>query len=178
MRYEFTGRQLTVTSALMKHAQEHLDKLDKILDSAPMSAHIILEVEKHRKKAEIIVTWRDHTFTANASNPDMYNSITQAAVKIEKQCFKLKDRFSSRKRQKLSAGEASAAVVEPAEQAPPEGPRIVRTRRYTVKPMTPEEAAAKITDSTDHFVVFRNAESQRIGVVYKRKDGNFGLIEP
>src|ERR1051325_7034784 len=100
MRYEYTGRHITVTPALKKHAREHLDKLDKILDSAPMTAHVILEVEKHRQKAEIVVSWRDHTFTANASNNDMYNSIVQAAVKIEKQIFKLKDRFSTRKRQK------------------------------------------------------------------------------
>lgn len=181
MRYEFTGRHTTVTPALKKYTREHLDKLDRILDSAPMRAHVVFDVEKqHRQKCEIVISWRDHTFTATASNADMYASIVQAAAKIEKQIFKLKDRFSTSKRQKMAMG-AAADAVQPAEPAPAanaDGFRIVRTRRYVVKPMTPEEAAGAITDSTDQFVVFRDAETQRVGVVYKRKDGNFGLIEP
>jgi putative sigma-54 modulation protein len=180
MRYEFTGRHITVTPALESHAREHLDKLDKILDSAPMRAHVILEVEKHRQMAEILVSWRDHTFTSNAVTKDMYDSITQAAEKIEKQLFKLKDRFASGKRQNLSTVEAAAANQPEEERAaPPAGePRIVRTRLSKAKPMTPEEAAGQITDSGDQVLVFRNAESGRVGVVYKRRDGNFGLIEP
>ena len=100
MRYEFTGRHITVTPALRKHAREHLDKLDKILDSAPMRAHIILDVEKHRQNAEIVLFWRDHTFKSVESTKDMYDSITKAATKIEKQLFRLKDRFSTSKRAK------------------------------------------------------------------------------
>lgn len=182
MRYEFTGRHITVTPALKKHSREHLDKLDKILDSAPMGAHVILDVEKHRQTAEIVLNWRDHTFKAAASTKDMYDSITQASVKIEKQLFKLKDKFAKSKRGKLPTSEAAAAFTETpapaARAAAPEAPRIVRTRRYTVKPMTPEEAAAQITATSEQFVVFRDAETNRTGVIYKRKDGNFGLIEP
>lgn len=182
MRYEFTGRHITVTPALKKHTREHLDKLDKILDSAPMRAHIILDVEKHRQNAEIVLYWRDYVFKSNAATKDMYDSITKASVKIEKQIFKLKDRFSTRKRTAVSTSEAAAAAAAVAEPPAPaaatDARRIVRTRRYAVKPMTPEEAAGRITDSGDQFVVFRDAETNRVGVVYKRKDGNFGLIEP
>jgi putative sigma-54 modulation protein len=177
MRYEFTGRHITVTPTLKRSVREHLDKLDKILDSAPMSAHVIFEVEKHRQKTEIILNWRDHTFTANASTPDMYQSIVQASAKIEKQIFKLKDKFAKGKRQKMPAGAAAAAVMPP-DLPVSDGPRIVRSRQYRVKPMTPEEAAVHIADTADQFLVFRNAESQRVGVLYKRKDGNYGLIEP
>lgn len=177
MKYEFVGRHITVTPALKKHAREHLDKLDKILDSAPMQAHIVLDVEKHRQMAEIVLYWRDHVFKSNASTKDMYDSISKASAKIEKQLFRLKDRFATRKRTALSTSEA-AATVEPTASAEPTAPRIIRTRRYAVKPMTPEEAAAMVTDSADQFVVFRDAETSRIGVVYKRRDGNFGLIEP
>lgn len=180
MRYEYTGRHITVTPALKKHAKEHLEKLDKILDSAPMTAHIILEVEKHRQNAEIVVTWRDHTFTGTASTKDMYDSITKAATKIEKQLFRLKDRFASRKRTNVSTSRASSkpAAAEPAAPAASAEPRIIRTRRHSVKPMTAEEAAGAITASTEQFVVFRDAETGRFGVVYKRKDGHFGLIQP
>ena len=176
MRYEFTGRHITVTPALKKHAREHLEKLDRILDSAPMQAHIILDVEKHRQNAEIVVTWRDHTFKSYAQTKDMYDSITKASVKIEGQVYKLKDRYNKRKRAAVSTSTAAAAA-EP-KLATPRESRIIRTRRYVVKPMTPEEAAAQITATSEQFVVFRDAETNRTGVVYKRKDGNFGLIEP
>ena len=184
MRYEFTGRHITVTPALKKHTREHLDKLDKILDSAPMEAHVIMEVAKHRQMAEVVLRWRDHTFKGLATTKDMYDSITQASVKIEKQLFKLKDRFAKRKRGKLPTSEAAATITptdsakDKKAQPAPDSPRIVRTRRYTVKPMTPEEAASQITASGEAFVVFRDAETNRTGVVYKRKDGHFGLIEP
>jgi putative sigma-54 modulation protein len=177
MRYEFTGRQITVTPALKKHAREHLDKLDRILDSAPMRAHIVLDVEKHRQNAEIVVYWKDHVFNSRQSTKDMYDSITKAADKIEKQLFKLKDLFAKGKRSAVSTS-SLAATAEPVAAPVPDAPRIVRTRRYVVKPMTPEEAVVHINDAPDQFIVFRDSETNRIGVVYKRKDGNFGLIEP
>ena len=183
MRYEFTGRHITVTPALKKHAREHLDKLDRILDSAPMRAHIILDVEKHRQNAEIVLFWRDHTFKSVESTKDMYDSITKAATKIEKQIFKLKDRFSTSKRTKVPTSIAAGTISEPEfEAAEPAAanrtPRIIRTRRYTVKPMTPEEAAGQLAGGPEQFVVFRDAESNRTGVLYRRTDGNYGLIEP
>lgn len=177
MKYEFTGRHITVTPALRKHTREHLDKLDRILDSAPISAHVILDVEKHRQNAEIVLTWRDHTFKSNSSTKDMYDSITKAAEKVEKQLFKLKDRFSTRKRTAVSTRE-SAAAAEPKSAPTGDGPRIVRTRSYRVKPMTPEEAVVQIEGGKEQFVVFRDAETNRTGVLYRRSDGNFGLIEP
>jgi putative sigma-54 modulation protein len=64
--------------------------------------------------------------------------------------------------------------VAPAEPAP----RIIRSRGYSVKPMTPEEAVMRVAEATEQFFVFRNAETDRVGVIYKRKDGNYGLIEP
>lgn len=177
MRYEFTGRHTTVTPALKKHAREHLDKLDKILDSAPMRAHVILDVEKERHSAEIVLTWRDYTFTSRVATKDMYDSITQASDKIQKQIFKLKGRFSKGKRQKLSTSEATAPPAEAA-HVPDDTVRIVRARRYSIKPMTAEEAAGLLADSADQFVVYRDADSNRVSVLYKRKDGNYGLIEP
>lgn len=199
MRYEFTGRHITVTPALKKHTREHMDKLDKILDSAPMQAHVILDVEKHRQTAEVVLTWRDHAFKAAATTKDMYDSITQVSVKIEKQLFKLKDRFAKNKRGNVPMSEAAATIapsspedrptpkrggaaaatpVQAAAAAASDAPRIVRMRRYPIKPMTPEEAASQVEASKEQFIVFRDAETNRTGVVYRRKDGNFGLIEP
>lgn len=177
MKFEFTGRNIEVTPAIMDHAKEHLSKIDKILDSAPTKAHVILDIQRKQHHAQVIVTWRDHVFNAETATADMYVSITRAAEKIEKQARKLKEKFHTRKR--LSPG-TSRVAPEPVRPVPPAlpDPRIIHSRRYRVKPMTPEEAATLVMDSRDEFVVFRDAETSKVGVLYKRKDGNFGLIEP
>lgn len=173
MKVEFTGRHVTVTAAIKKHTKEHLKKIEKILDFDSVGkVQAILEVEKQRHKAEIIFSWRDSVLTAEAETDDMYTAISQAIDKLERQAMKLKGKKTTQKRHTKSADkeEPKAAVTKE--------PKIVRSRRYAVKPMTPEEAAAAVGASEDQFLVFRDAETDRIGVMYKRKDGNFGLIEP
>ena len=177
MKYDFTGRHIEVGPAIMNHTREHLDKLDRVLDSAPAKAHVILVVEKRRHIAEIVVTWRDHQFTGTFSSMDMYQSISRASEKIEKQVMRLKEKFKTRNKSAPSTSSVAPHPVRPVAPAAL-GPRIIRSRRYQVKPMTPEEAVQMVTDSPDQFLVFRDAETERVGVIYKRKDGNFGLIEP
>jgi putative sigma-54 modulation protein len=177
MRFEFTGRHIEVTPALERLVQKELKKLDLVLDSAPTLAHVILSAEKHRKRAEIIVHWRDNVFTGLAENTDISQSIAGAADKVKKQVLRLKEKFQAKKRRRASASQVApvpGGVLEPA----PAAPRIISARRYRVKPMTPEEAATLVEDSPDQFIVFRDSETNRIGVLYKRRDGNFGLIEP
>jgi len=177
MRYDFTGRHIEVTPAIVAHTREHLDKLDRVLDRAPANAHVILTVEKHRHVAEIIITCRDQQFASMFACLDMYQSVTRASDKIHKQVLKLKEKY--RTRNKNSPSTASIGTEPDTPIAPTAQPaRIIRSRRYQVKPMTPEEAVDMVLDSRDQFVVFRNSENERIGVVYKRKDGNYGLIEP
>lgn len=177
MEYEFTGRHVEVTPQLEQLTKRELEKLDKVLDSAPMRAHVILSAEKHRKRAEIIVYWRDTVFTGVAENNDFTVSVTAAASKVEKQAFRLKEKFNTRKRHRASVKEV-ALVQEPGLPPAPPAPRIIPARRYKVKPMTQEEAALMLTDSDDLFIVFRDADTTRVGVLYKRTDNNFGLIEP
>jgi len=133
-------------------------------------------VEKNRQIGELIVHWRDHTLAAKDINADMYMALTRAIAKIEKQALKLKKKTIDRKQ-----GARATAKVAPAPTASWKllpGTRIIAARRYSIKPMTAEEAALSLTSQTDQFVVFRDADTDRIGVLYKRKDGNFGLIEP
>jgi putative sigma-54 modulation protein len=103
--------------------------------------------------------------------------LTRAIAKIEKQALKLKKKIIDRKQ----AGKRAAAVAPQPDgqlEASPRGPRIISARRYAVKPMTAEEAALRLSGEDDQFLVFRDADTNRIGVLYKRKDGDFGLIEP
>src|ERR1044072_5807561 len=177
MEFEFTGRHIDIPPAVEQLARKELGKLDRMLDSAPMRAHVTVSAEKHRKRTEIVVYWRDMVFTAVGENSDISQSVTSAAARVAKQALRLKEKFQTKKRTRASVKEV-APVPGGAIEAAPNAPRIIPARRYRVKPMTPEEAAMILTDSDDLFIVFRDAESNRVGVLYNRTDGNFGLIEP
>ncbi len=134
-------------------------------------------MEKNRHKGEILVHWREHTLTASDTNADMYQALTRAIAKIEKQALKLKKKIIERKQHApalSSLTPADGLEVAPAQAAP----RIISNRRYTVKPMTAEEATLVLNADTNQFIVFRDADTSRIAVLYKRKDSNYGLIEP
>jgi putative sigma-54 modulation protein len=177
MRFEYTGRHVEVSPALRKHVEDHFKKLDHIFNGTPASTHVIITVEKNRHIGELVVHWRDYTLTAKEVNADMYMALTRAMEKVEKQALKLKKKIIDRKQ---GAQPTAAVAPNPDGQleATPRPPRIVAARRYSIKPMTAEEAALRLSTETDHFVVFRDADTDRIAVLYKRKDGNFGLIEP
>jgi len=177
MRFEYTGRHVEVSTALRKHVEDHFKKLEHVFNDPTAWTHAIIEVEKNRHIGEVIVHWRDHTLTAKDINADMYIALTRAIGKIEKQALKLKQKIIDRKQ---GARKTAAVAPQPDGQleATPRPPRIIAARRYSVKPMTAEEAALRISSKADQFVVFRDADTDRLGVLYKRKDGNYGLIEP
>lgn len=177
MRFEYTGRHVDVSPGIRKHVQNHFKKLDHIFNGTEASTHVIIAVEKNRHIGELVVYWRDHTLTAKEVNADMYMALTRAMEKVEKQAIKLKKKIIDRKQ---GARRTSAVAPNPDGQleATPRPPRIIAARRYSIKPMTAEEAALRLSSDPDQFVVFRDADTQRVGVLYKRKDGNFGLIEP
>jgi putative sigma-54 modulation protein len=177
MKFEYTGRHVEVSPAIRRHVEGHFKKLDHIFNDSTLSTHIIIDVEKNRQIGEIIVYWREHTLTAKDTNADMYMALTRAISKIEKQALKLKKKIIDRKQSGQSTGRV-APDPDGHLEATPRPPRIVAARRYTVKPMTAEEAALRLSSEPDQFLVFRDADTQRLGVLYKRKDGNYGLIEP
>jgi putative sigma-54 modulation protein len=177
MRFEYTGRHVEVSPGIRKHVEDHFKKLEHIFNGTTAWTHVIIDVEKNRHIAELIVHWRDHTLTAKDINGDMYLALTRAIAKIEKQALKLKKKIIDRKQ---GAKRTSAVAPTPDGQleASPRPPRIINARRYSIKPMTAEEAALQLSTDPDHFLVFRDADTDRVGVLYKRADGNFGLIEP
>jgi putative sigma-54 modulation protein len=176
MKFEYTGRHVEVSPAIRKHVEDHFKKLDHIFNNSA-TTHVIIEVEKNRHIGEVIVYWRDHTLAAKDTNIDMYMALTRAMTKVEKQALKLKKKIIDRKQ-----GARRSAEVAPQPdgqlEATPRPARIIAARRYTVKPMTAEEAALRLSEEKDQFLVFRDADTERLGVLYKRTDGNYGLIEP
>jgi putative sigma-54 modulation protein len=177
MKFEYTGRHVEVSPGIRKHVEDHFKKLDHIFNGTAASTHVIIAVEKNRHIGELVVFWRDHTLTAKEVNADMYMALTRAMEKVEKQALKLKKKIIDRKQ---GAKRTSSVAPTPDGQleATPRAPRIIPARRYSIKPMTAEEAALRLSSDPQQFVVFRDADTDRIGVLYKRNDGNFGLIEP
>ncbi|HSS21069.1 MAG TPA: ribosome-associated translation inhibitor RaiA [Pyrinomonadaceae bacterium] len=177
MRFEYTGRHVEVSPAIRKHVETQFKKLEHIFNGQIVWTHAIIDAEKNRHMAEMIVHWRGHTLTAKDINADMYLALSRAIGKIEKQALKLKKKTIDRKQ---SATRTSAVAPSPGGkvEASPRPPRIINARRYSIKPMTAEEAALRLSSDPDQFVVFRDADTDRVGVLYKRTDGNYGLIEP
>ena len=177
MKIEFTGRNFNLSPAIKKHTNEHFGKVETVLNGA-LKAHVILSVERHhRHVAEVVVNWHDHALTGTADTNDMYVSVSQAIDRIRRQVLKVKGKIIDRKHHALATSVVAPSPIPPVVPTAP-APRIIRSRRYSVKPMTPEEAMFRVAGATEQFIVFRDSETDRVGVIYKRSDGNFGLIEP
>ncbi len=177
MKFEYTGRHIDVTAALKQHVEEHFNRINHLFDGKTAKAHVVIEVERGRHRSEIIVKWRNDVLTANSIQPDMYQSLTQTIDKIEKQALKFKNKIidKSHRRKKIAEVVAPAVEVKP-EPLPTK--RIINARTYAVKPLTAEEAAMHLEDEENQFIVFRNADNEKVSVLYKRSDGNYGLIQP
>jgi len=176
MKFEYTGRHIDVTPALREHVEEHFERISHLFDGANAKAHVIIEVEKGRHLSEIVVKWRKEVLTANTKNSDMYQSLSQTITKIEKQALKLKNKTTDKHHKAKKVGTIAPVeeVIEPA----PAAPQIVYSNNYPVKPMTAEEAVLRLGNEENQFLVFRNADNERVSVMYKRQDGNYGLITP
>jgi ribosome hibernation promoting factor len=177
MQVEYTGRQIEITPAIRKFTEDHLKKIRKILGEA-IEVHAILTVEKYRHTAEINLKSRTFKINGLEETHDMYTSIDSVLEKIERQALKHKGKKIAKKRKPANALSAEIPAAGEPSSGPTEAPRVIKTKSFAAKPMTVEEAVQEVSSSKNEFIVFRNAESERVNVVYRRRDGNFGLIEP
>ncbi len=176
MQFEYTGRHLEVTPAMRSHVEDHFARVSHLFNGSATNAHVIIEVERGKHRAEIVVNWHDHLLTATSVLPDMYLALSRTIDKLEKQALKLKNKIIDRKHNAESVARLAANGTEiPAASGEP---RIINERTASSKPMTLEEAVLKLKNQKDDLVVYRDAETEKVSVLYKRKDGNFGLIQP
>ena len=177
MRLAITGRQVEITPGLRQLITTRLAKLERILNDRAVSAIVTLTKEKYRHVAELVVHAKgDHMLTGVGHGTTWPLSMRQAVDKVERQATTLKSRWTEGKRQRRStsaAGEAAPARVTVAAT-----PRVVRARSYPVKPMSIEDAAMRVEAGPDTFLVFRNMDTEAVSILYRRKDGSLGLIEP
>lgn len=183
MRLDITGRHVTVTPALRQLITKRLATLERVLNDSAISALVIVTKEKYRHRVEMAIHTRgDHTLSGNAEDTSWPPAIRQASIKIEQQAKKLKGKWDSRKRQTAKGvrnSRVGSAGPEAAESAPiSTAPRVIKATRYAVKPMSVEDASLRLDEVDDEFLVFRDAEDDEVAILYRRKDGNFGLIQP
>ena len=175
MKFHFTGRQIEISPALRKSAEERQGKLERFLDHL-MEAHVILAVEKRRHRAEVVVHGRHVTLSAAGETADMYSTLTLVAEKLERQAKKHRDKVKVEKKRQGMKSSPRRLRTDGDER--PDGPQVVRVDAAPLKPMSLEEALLQVKGTEKEFLVFRNASSRRVSVLYRRRDGNFGLIEP
>jgi len=184
MAVECTGRNVEFTPSLMNLARERTQRLERHL-GGPARVKVVLSHEKHRFGAEIIATHRRRRWNAHEYTADPRAAVALAFEKIDAQAKKDSEKIRNRKDRtspRFLPPATEAASEMPARRArvvsTPEGERrIVRASKLALKPMSAEEAALAIEASTQEFVVFRDSATEKISVLYKRRDGNFGLIE-
>jgi putative sigma-54 modulation protein len=164
------GRHLEITPALRSYAEEKIGRFDKYISSIT-EAIVTLSVEKYRHKAEVLLKANGVMIQAESVTGEVYSSIDEVVEKLEKQIVKHKEKIHSYRK-----GEKKAGATVPAGAS--EKGRIIKHKRFDMKPMDPEEAVNQMDLLGMDFFVFANQISGDINVVYRRKDGNYGLIEP
>ena len=173
MRITISGKNIDVTQGLKDAVYEKLGKLEKYF-TPETEAIVTLSVEKNRQKIEVTVPVKGSVIRAEQVSDDMYVSIDLVQEIIERQMRKHKTRLVNRNR---GGGNFQKAFIE-MEVEDPDEVQIVRTKKFAMKPMDPEEACVQMELLGHNFFVFRNAVTDDVSVVYKRKGNTYGLIEP
>jgi len=168
----YTGRQVNITPEIRKYCERRIKSIGKLV-SSPADVDVILSVEKYRYEAEINISAKGFTLNATGETQDILSSLALAFDNLERQVKKEKDKMKRRKRGKKKKTGDFSNETEGRKSAP----RIIRDEDYILKPMSVNEAALTIGSKKKDVFVFRDIETQRWGVLYKRKDGNLGLIE-
>ncbi|MBF1007235.1 ribosome hibernation-promoting factor, HPF/YfiA family [Catonella massiliensis] len=173
MKYVITGRGTNVTDGLRSAIEEKLGKLEHYF-APDTEVHVTLKVEKDRQKVEVTVPVKGHIIRAEQVSDDMYVSIDLIEDIIERQLRKYKTKIVDSKQ---NVGSFTSEFMQE-DDYEDEDVKVIRTKRFAVKPMDPEEACVQMELLNHSFYVFRNAETDEVNVVYKRKGGDYGLIEP
>ena len=172
MRYIISGKNITVTDELKEAIYKKLGKLEKFF-TPDTKVYVTLSVQKQRQKIEVTIPLKGHTIRAEQESDDMYVSIDLVEEIIVRQLRKYKTRIARKSRQNLQ----QAFLEEEAAGEDERGISIVRTKKFAVKPLTPEDACVEMELLGHNFFVFRNIDTDEVNVVYKRKENTYGLIE-
>ena len=173
MKFIISGKNIDVTDGLKIAIQEKLGKLERYF-TPDTEVHVTLSVEKERQKIEVTITVKGNIIRSEQVSSDMYVSIDLVEEVIERQLRKYKTKIINKQQE---AGNFQKTFIED-DFMEDEEVKIIRTKRFGIKPMYPEDACVQMELLGHNFFVFRNAETDEVNVVYKRKGNTYGLIEP
>lgn len=175
MKITMTGKNIELTQGIKDAVEERFKKLDKYF-TKDTEANVTLTVEKERQKIEVTIPMKGQVIRAEEVTSDMYASIEAVTNIIEAQLKKYRQKIISRQQADSTTFFAQDYLEEKAEDE--EKIQIIRSKKFDMKPMYPEDACLEMELLGHDFFMFRNAETDEINVVYKRKNSTFGLIEP
>ena len=173
MSLNLAARHTSITPEIKRYCEKRLRSFARILRNK-IDADLILSVEKYRNKVEINVKTKGATLNAVEETPDMHSSLGLAFDSIEKRFKKEKEKLRGRKRRKNRKREAFSLPIAPEEKQR----RVISSQDYSLKPMSLEETFLQFDLNKKEVFVFRKLGSEKWAVVYRRKDGNYGLVEP
>ncbi len=176
MQINVTFRRLDPSDALREYAENRLQKLKKYADG-PMDVNVVLSVEKFRQTAEVVLSGDGIRAAAKEEQNEMRAAIDLVSDKIYKQLKRYKEKIRS-KRGSSSISEPALSDISPSPETGKEDLGIITTKKMDAKPMAVEEAAAQFQSLNQNFMMFANAETNAINVLYWRMDGTLGLVEP
>ncbi|WP_199616737.1 ribosome hibernation-promoting factor, HPF/YfiA family [Paenibacillus alkalitolerans] len=183
MKFCIRGKNVEVTNPLKEYAERKVSRLEKYFEAPLVSeVNVTLSVIKNKHTVEVSIPVNGAILRAEEKSEDMYASIDMVIDKLERQIRKLKTRINRRARQE---GTQRSVFKEAFEQTAASRPHeeedmfeVVRTKKFTLKPMDVEEAVLQMNLLGHNFYVFANSATSSVNVVYKREDGKYGLIEP
>lgn len=173
MKFIISGKNLAVTEGIKTAVEDKLGKLERYF-TPDTEVIVTLSIEKERQKIEVTIPVKGNIIRSEQVSNDMYVSIDLVEEVIERQLRKYKNKIVDRKQ---SAGNFQQAYLEK-EYEEEEEVKIIRTKKFDIKPMYPEDACVQMELLGHNFFVFCNAETDQVNVVYKRKGNTYGLIEP
>ena len=174
MRITITGRNIELTEGIKAAVKEKLSKLEKYF-TPDTDVFVTLSVEKERQKIEVTIPVKGRIIRSEQVSSDMYVSIDLVEEVIEKQLKKYRNKIASKKTENIE--NFRQEYLESEDDDDGEEIKIVRSKKFGIKPMYPEDACVQMELLGHNFFVFSNAETDEVNVVYKRKDGDYGVIE-
>lgn len=179
MRYTFTGKNISVPDDFKARTEKKLNRIERLIpQKGEAEAYVTVSKVRHQYKTEVSVPLHKRLLRAEVTASDLDSCLDSVVDVLEKQVGKYKGRLRERSRRNAATGEELSFLTEPAEQEDSSAVVIHKTKRFALKPMDAQEAVMEMELLGHSFFVFRNAITDEVNVVYKRKDEEYGLIEP
>lgn len=170
MQIAYRSKNIELTPGLKSHVEKKIGKIGKYFDE-PLSVSVNLYLEHNKHIVEVTIPVNGMILRGEESSPDMYASVDMVIEKLERQIEKYKTRINRR-------GKGAPPKGFDGPDSAPDDAQVVKSKRFTVKPIASEEAILQMNMVGHDFYVFVNSETDQVNVVYRRKDGNYGLLEP